>query len=162
VNSGQQLLELRGHTQGVVCVAFSRDGQKVITGGDDKTAIVWDATTGQRLLNVEGHTAGVTSVAFAPDGRRALTASLDATAKLWDIDRQRMLAAIGSSAAASGPDQAKELLTLKAHDQPVTSVNFSPDGRYVLTASRDGTAILWLATDWHPIAPASQQASVGK
>jgi hypothetical protein len=27
-------------------------------------------------------------------------------------------------------------------------VSFSPDGRDVLTSSRDGTAIIWLASDW--------------
>jgi hypothetical protein len=27
-------------------------------------------------------------------------------------------------------------------------VSFSPDGRDVLTSSRDGTAIIWLANDW--------------
>jgi WD40 repeat protein len=28
-------------------------------------------------------------------------------------------------------------------------VSFSPDGRNVLTSSRDGKAIIWLADDWH-------------
>ena len=32
--------------------------------------------------------------------------------------------------------------------EEVTSVSFSPDGRNVLTSSRDGTAIIWLAQDW--------------
>ena len=27
-------------------------------------------------------------------------------------------------------------------------MSFSPDGRNVLTSSRDGTAIIWLAADW--------------
>jgi WD40 repeat protein len=35
----------------------------------------------------------------------------------------------------------------------VTSVSFSPDGRSVLTSSRDGKAIVWLAVDWHDDAP---------
>ena len=59
-----------------------------------------------------------------------LTASADFTAKVWD--------------ASSG----KELLNLKGHTQEVTSVTFSTDGRYALTASHDGTAIVWLATQW--------------
>ena len=34
------------------------------------------------------------------------------------------------------------------HSQEITSVAFSPDGKSVLTGSRDGTLILWLAIDW--------------
>ena len=42
----------------------------------------------------------------------------------------------------------KEILSLPGHTQEVTSVSFSPDGRDVLTSSRDGTAIIWLANEW--------------
>jgi WD40 repeat protein len=54
----------------------------------------------------------------------------------------------GQQAPAAAADSAeprvgKELLTLRYHDQAVTSVAFSPDGRAVLTASLDGTAVLW-------------------
>ena len=42
----------------------------------------------------------------------------------------------------------KEILTLKKHSQEVTCVNVSMSGRYVLTSSRDGTAVVWLTDDW--------------
>jgi WD40 repeat protein len=42
----------------------------------------------------------------------------------------------------------KEILTLKGHSQEITCVNSSTSGRYVLTGSRDGTAVVWLAEDW--------------
>jgi WD40 repeat protein len=144
VASGKSLLVLKAHAWSVACVAFSHDGRRILTGSDDKTALVWDAASGQKLMSLEGHTAGLSSVAFAPDGRRALTASQDTTAKLWDIDHP---------VEALKDGRAKELLTLKAHRQPVTCVAFSPDGLNVLTTSRDGTAILWLATDWKQPAP---------
>ena len=66
----------------------------------------------------------------------ALTGSQDNTAKLWDAE-------VGLEILG------KEILTLKGHAQEVTSVAFSDDGSYVVTGSRDGTAIIWLATDWH-------------
>jgi WD40 repeat protein len=84
------------------------------------------------LQTLNGHTAAVTSVAFSPDpeSSRVITGSQDNTAKLWD--------------AKTG----KEILSLPGHTQEVTSVSFSPDGLNVLTSSRDGTAIIWLAKDW--------------
>jgi hypothetical protein len=131
---------LRGHQWAVTSVTFSRDGRRLVSGSEDKTAAVWDVEKGEKLLSLEGHTASVTSVALSPDGRRALTGSQDYTVKLWDTGREPM--------PGQGTAQAKEIMTLKAHQQQVTSVSFSPDGRNVLTGSRDGTAILWLAVDW--------------
>jgi WD40 repeat protein len=41
-----------------------------------------------------------------------------------------------------------EILTLRGHSRELTTVSFAPDGKSILTGSRDGTCILWLATDW--------------
>jgi hypothetical protein len=43
----------------------------------------------------------------------------------------------------------KEILHLKQHSQEISSVTFSPNGKLLLTGSRDGTAVLWPAADWH-------------
>jgi WD40 repeat protein len=131
VASGQSI-PLEGHKWAVLCGQFSSDGERVITGSQDKSAIIWDARTGKPMIHLAGHTASVTSVAFSPDSTRtrALTGSQDNTAKLWDANT------------------GKEILSLPGHTQEVTSVSFSPDGRNVLTSSRDGTAIIWLAEDW--------------
>jgi WD40 repeat protein len=85
---------LRGHSIGPV--AFSPDGERIVTGGDDCPAIVWEAASGKELLTLNGHTSWIRSVASSPDGRRIVTASLDQTARVWH--------------AATG----KELLILKA------------------------------------------------
>ncbi len=135
--TGAELGRFEGHKWAVLSAVFSPDGSKVLTGSEDNTAIIWDAATRKPLLPapLAGHTAPVASVTFLhdprrPEGSRVLTGSLDNTAKLWD--------------ATTG----KEILTLKGHSQEVTCVNSSTSGRYVLTSSRDGTAIVWLAEDW--------------
>jgi WD40 repeat protein len=82
----------------------------------------------QRLQDILDYHSSVSQA--AQTASRAVTGSQDYTAKLWD--------------ASTG----KEILSLPGHTQEVTSVSFSPDGRNVLTSSRDGTAIIWLATEW--------------
>ena len=78
-------------------MAFSSDGQRIVTGSVDQTAKVWEAASGKELLTLKGHSGSIRSVAFSPDGQRIVTGSDDKTAKVWE--------------AASG----RELLTLKGH-----------------------------------------------
>ncbi len=121
------LKTLRGHLDRVTSVAFSPDGQRVVTGSRDQTAKVWEAASGKELLTLKGHSGQVMSVAFSPDGQRIVTGSQDHTAKVWE--------------AASG----KELFTLKGHNVRIMSVAFCPDGQRIVTGSDDQTAKVWEA-----------------
>jgi WD40 repeat protein/serine/threonine protein kinase len=118
------VLTLRGQLE-VWRVAYSPDGQRILTSGGDRTVKLWEAGTGHLLLTFEGHGDRVGALAFSPDGRRIVTGSRDRRAKVWD--------------AATG----KELLTLRGHSDGISSVAFSPDGRRILTGSSDNTAKLW-------------------
>ncbi len=130
-------------------VAYSGDGQRILAGFASGQAVVYDADSHAPLIRYSGHTDAVSSVAFSPDGRRALTGSRDRLVKIWDADVERAAPAqLGEGNQAGVPVVGKELLTLRYHDQAVTSVSFSPDGRSVLSASLDGTAIVWPTAPW--------------
>jgi WD40 repeat protein len=68
----------------VTCVAVSADGRRVLSGGQDNTARLWDRARGQELQRCP-HADRVSAVAFSPGGTRALTASWDRTVKLWQL-----------------------------------------------------------------------------
>ena len=131
----------KAHGRGIWCGAFSHDGAMVATGGNDNLVKVWDVKSGELKITLEGHSAGVTGVVFSPDDGRLVTGSLDATAKLWDVSEGQLERLEADEAERTG----KELLTLAGHERAVTAVDFSQDGTTVLTASLDGTAILWLS-----------------
>ena len=116
---------LRGHRGAVVAVAYSPDGQQIVTGSFDHTARLWDANTGTVIHSLVGHSGAVRSAAFSTTGDRIGTASADGTAKIWDAATRQ------------------ELFTLAGHDSALTSVAFSPDGRSLVTGSLDGTARIW-------------------
>jgi eukaryotic-like serine/threonine-protein kinase len=114
-----------GHTGGVLSVAFSPDGKRIVSGSGDKTLKVWDAKTTREILALKGHTDFVWSVAYSPDGKRIASGSSDKTVKVWD--------------AASG----QEVLTLKGHTNEVRSVAFSPDGKRIASSGNDTTVRVW-------------------
>jgi WD40 repeat protein len=115
---------LRG-LDGVPSADLSPDGSRIVTGGIDKTARIWDVATGQQIAVLSGHSDPVTSVAFSADGSRIVTASNDMTARIWDATTT------------------KELVTLRGHEGAVIMAAFSPDGARIVTASLDRTARIW-------------------
>jgi WD40 repeat protein len=108
--------------------AFSPNGKRVLTGGDDKKVNLWDMNTGTLLHSFEGHTYVIMSVAFSPDGHRALSGSDDNNIVMWDLDTR------------------KALRTLEGHSGRVTSVAFSKNGQLVISGSEDHTIKLWDAS----------------
>jgi WD40 repeat protein/serine/threonine protein kinase len=169
---------LVGHKGGVIAVVFSPDGQRLVTGGKDGTARVWDASTGKELFVLRGHRSQVSAVAFSPDGQWLVTGSTDGTVRVWDagrrrevwmlqsktadpvwaiavtLDGKRVVAACEDATArvwdaASG----QELFTLKGHTGRVWSVAATPDGRRLITGSADRTARVWDATSGRELLP---------
>jgi Tol biopolymer transport system component len=84
LESGQQVLSLKGLTGPVTGVCFSPDGKRIASGSWDQTVRVWDVQTGQLLLDLKAHTGPVWGVAFSPDGKRLAVAGWDRTVTVFD------------------------------------------------------------------------------
>jgi WD40 repeat protein len=82
---------LHGHTRAVTGLAFSADGQTLITGSADTTVRFWDLISNREYGMLKGHRAApgfeALAVALAPDGSYLATASLDRTVKVWKTTR---------------------------------------------------------------------------
>jgi WD40 repeat protein len=159
-----------GHSTGVVSVTMSPDGARVLTGGTDDTARLWDTATGALVRSFEGHSDFVVYVAFSPDGTKVLTGSRDTTMRLWDAATGALVRSFagnggfvlsiaistdGTMVLTGGEDETARLWdastgalvrSFEGHSDSVYSVRFSPDGTKVLTGSGDKTARLWDAS----------------
>ncbi|RKZ73796.1 MAG: hypothetical protein DRR19_30630 [Candidatus Parabeggiatoa sp. nov. 1] len=111
-------------------VAFSPDGQTLVTAGEEGDVRLWKAS-GQLLHTLKGHKGRVSHAAFAPDGTQVVTASYDGTARLWAVQSGQLLH------------------TFKGHDScvsfagKVSPAAFAPNGTFVVTSAYDKTARLW-------------------
>jgi len=163
---------LAGDTAGVVSAAYTRDGKRILTASGDGTARLWDASTG-RTLHIFRTSGALQQAAIDATGSRIAAASRRAGPFLWNartgrpIRLQRPPAGAsrvafspnGTLVAAAGeapPGLARAIdirvwraahgspvQTFHGHTKLVYHVEFSPDGRHLVTASADGTARIW-------------------
>ena len=125
----QSVMTFRGHSDGVIAMAITPDGKRIVSGSDDKTIKIWDSASGDELMTLRGHDDWISSVAFSPDGKRIISGSGDNTIKVWN--------------SVTGA----ELMTLRGHSDDVYGIAISPDGKRIASGSIDKTIKVWDATN---------------
>jgi hypothetical protein len=109
----------------VFSVAFFGHGRAFVSGGEDRSARVWEVGADRAKLTLLGHAGAVEMVAVSPDDRVVATASWDRTVRFWD------------------PATGEERATLTGHNGPVFALAFSANGKLLATATDKGTVYLW-------------------
>ncbi len=106
-------LTRRQWCRGFLCMNYSPEGLRIVSGSYDKQVRIWDAFRLEELAAWHAHDDLIASVCYSPDGARIASASEDRTVRVWDLRSDA------------------QLLSLKVPDScvwPRVSVCFSPDG----------------------------------
>ena len=158
-------LTLKGHTDKVNALAFTRDGKMLASGSDDGTIQLWDISIGAPTLSLRAAKTG--ALAFSSDGKMLASANNSDSIQLWDVTTGRQWTSLKSEndyitvltfstdgkILASGDrygliqlwDVAtgNKLPTIKGHVDWVNALAFSPDGKTLASGSEDGVIFLW-------------------
>lgn len=125
------------HTDAVLAIQFSADGQLLFTASNDtnrnRNLIAWNVETGEEAFRMAGHDAAINDLALSPDGRLLASAGNDGKVILWQTSDGQMIRTIG------------------AHDGGASSVAFSADGQWVASGGVDNVVIVWNVEDGKPV-----------
>ena len=116
---------LIGHSESVLSVAISPDGETVASGSGDHTIKIWQLRTGNLIRTLYGHSSWVSAIAISPDGQTLVSGSGDNTIKIWQLRTGQLLR------------------TLVGHSKWVNSIAISPDGQTLASGSGDNTIKIW-------------------
>jgi WD40 repeat protein len=138
--------------------AVAAHGQAIAAGDKRGNVRFWDRVTGRKLGSVRAGRRAVKRVAFDATGRRLVSADADGTVAVWDAATQQRVATFhdgrapadaaldpgGNRVATAGKTGTAVVRPVQgggrriaSHASPLAllSVQFSPDGRRLLTAS---------------------------
>lgn len=126
---------LRGHIEDVYDICWTRDGNFMVSGSVDNTAIMWDINKGQKLSILNDHKSYVQGVTWDPQGQYIATLSCDRVLRVYSTHTKKK--AFSISKMSSGPLAEGEVKQYRMfHDDSMRSffrrLSFTPDGSFLL------------------------------
>ncbi|KAI4482008.1 hypothetical protein M0804_009027 [Polistes exclamans] len=164
-------MKQQGHSNNINSLAYSPDGQYIVTGGEDGKVKLWNTISGFCSVTFKEHTSAVTGVLFSHNRKFIVSSSLDGTVRAYDLTRYRNFKTLTSTkpiqfscvtldssdefVAAGGQDffyiylwsikMGSLLEILGGHGGPVVSLAFNPNlaSSELVSVSWDKTLKIW-------------------
>lgn len=130
----QPLKTFQGHTNEVNAIKWDPQGRLLASCSDDMSLKIWSPNNDKCVHDLQAHEKEIYTIKWSPTGPGTLnpnrtlalaSASFDSTVRLWEVERGTCL------------------YRLTRHSEPVYSVSFSPDGKYLASGSFDKCVHIW-------------------
>jgi WD40 repeat protein/mono/diheme cytochrome c family protein len=190
VKSGTTLRSIEGHRDVLYSARISPDNRFLATASYDRKIILWDLETGKEIRRFEGHNGAIFDLVFSPDGSLLASASADSTIKLWNVEKGIRLDTLsqplkeqyvvrfspdGQFVVGGGLDNRIRVWRVVSKDKPkinplvyariahegaITQLDFTPDGKSLISIADDRTLKLWETTDFTQLHDYEKQPDV--
>ena len=168
-NSNKLVSKLQGHTNSVTSLAFSKNNLTLVSGSTDHSIIIWDVLKKNIKTKLNGHSKFVTSVAFSPlNSDLLISGSNDKTIRYWNLSsntyKEKYYGAYVSNIvfskdglwiAVAFEGKNIQIVNLESEklnksiknsdfgDSVIHSLDFSLDGKKIITGSFNGGVKVW-------------------
>jgi len=183
--SESNILKQSSHLDTMTTLSYSPDSTRIVTGSDDGLIKIWDVSSGFHIATFTEHTSAVTGSAYSRRGNILFTSSLDGSVRAWDMLRYRnfrtFTAPTRLSFSCLAIDPSAEVVCAASHDSfdihlwsvqtgalldrlaghegPISTLAFTPDGRYLVSGSWDQSIRVWSVFDRSQTSEALQLTS---
>lgn len=123
----------RAHDQRVTQAAWSPDGRRFASSGDDGMVRVWNAVTGELIWAARGDNLAPMALAFSPDGSLLAVGGFDNCVRVFAADT--------GAKTADAP----------GHSGPIRALAFDPTGTVLASGDLKGHVHIWSASDCQPL-----------
>ncbi|XP_048514566.1 F-box-like/WD repeat-containing protein TBL1XR1 isoform X2 [Athalia rosae] len=134
LNVDKPVKSFQGHTNEVNAIKWDPQGHLLASCSDDMTLKIWSMKQDTCVHDLQAHCKEIYTIKWSPTGPGThnpnmnlilASASFDSTVRLWDVERGACIH------------------TLTKHTEPVYSVAFSPDGKFLASGSFDKCVHIW-------------------
>ncbi|XP_056320746.1 F-box-like/WD repeat-containing protein TBL1X [Danio aesculapii] len=134
LGSERPLKTFQGHTNEVNAIKWDPSGMLLASCSDDMTLKIWSMKQDSCVHDLQAHNKEIYTIKWSPTGTGSnnpnanillASASFDSTVRLWDVEHGVCTH------------------TLTRHQEPVYSVAFSPDGKFLASGSFDKCVHIW-------------------
>ncbi len=158
---GKPIHDFTDHSDYIFTAQFSPDNKLIASASADKTIKIWDVASGSLIRTLVAHTDRVSSAKFSPDGKLIVSSSWDNTIKIWDVASGSLIHDLIGSREIFSPNSkmmgavhgnvikiwdtatGKLLHTFSGHTSYINSLQFSADGKLIVSSGLDDTIKVW-------------------
>ena len=169
--SDNQIISSYSHSEPVNSVSISPDGELLATATSEGKVNIW-SKDGILQQTLSGHTGEVSDVQFIPNEDsqkyKLISTGVDKTVRIWQVFNRYLKKAEGIYSVSasptasdvyaaanwegkiniwrnSGDDLQKVIHSISGHEEIISQIKYSPDGKLLVSASWDKTIKLWNA-----------------